>query len=133
AALDVHVALGEGRHVSDLRVRVPRRERQRRERAPWRACARAVMRTRVGRSLMKAATAALAAVALTAATRTAAQTAAGQNQIPRTGDGKPDLNGIWQAVNTANCDLEDHSGAPSPVLVTRAAGPRPPRVSAVQR
>ena len=27
---------------------------------------------------------------------------------PRTADGKPDLNGIWQAVNTANWDLEDH-------------------------
>jgi hypothetical protein len=28
---------------------------------------------------------------------------------PRTPDGKPDLNGIWQVVNTANVDLEPHS------------------------
>jgi hypothetical protein len=27
----------------------------------------------------------------------------------RTPDGKPDLNGIWQVVNTANVDLEPHS------------------------
>jgi hypothetical protein len=27
---------------------------------------------------------------------------------PKTADGKPDLNGIWQAMNTANWDLEDH-------------------------
>src|SRR5262245_28618982 len=29
--------------------------------------------------------------------------------ISRTSDGKPDLNGIWQAMTTANWDLEDHS------------------------
>ncbi len=29
-------------------------------------------------------------------------------QIPRTASGKPDLNGIWQALNTANYDLEPH-------------------------
>src|SRR4029453_3740592 len=28
------------------------------------------------------------------------------------GDGKPDLNGIYQAINTANWDLEDHPMAP---------------------
>jgi hypothetical protein len=30
-------------------------------------------------------------------------------QIPRTADGKPDLSGIWQAFNTANVDLQDHT------------------------
>jgi hypothetical protein len=30
-------------------------------------------------------------------------------QISRTADGKPDLSGIWQAFNTANVDLQDHS------------------------
>ena len=37
-------------------------------------------------------------------------------QIPRTADGKPDLSGIWQALNTANVDLQDHAaqkGAPA--------------------
>jgi hypothetical protein len=36
--------------------------------------------------------------------------------LPRTADGKPDLSGIWQAINTAYIDLEDHaatSGAPA--------------------
>src|ERR1700694_3231196 len=28
---------------------------------------------------------------------------------PRTADGKPSLNGIWQVVNEANGDLEPHS------------------------
>ena len=37
--------------------------------------------------------------------------AAGQTSaaIPRAADGKPNLTGIWQAVNTAAWDLQDHS------------------------
>ena len=34
-------------------------------------------------------------------------------RAPRTKDGKPDLNGIWQAVNEANWDIE--ATAPPPV------------------
>lgn len=30
-------------------------------------------------------------------------------QIPRAADGKPDLSGIWQALNTANVNLLDHA------------------------
>lgn len=33
--------------------------------------------------------------------------------IPRTAGGKPDLNGIWQAINTANYDLEPHVARPA--------------------
>jgi hypothetical protein len=32
---------------------------------------------------------------------------------PRTSDGKPNMNGIWQALNFANWDLQDHASAPS--------------------
>src|SRR5216110_3217450 len=30
-------------------------------------------------------------------------------------NGHPDLNGIWQAVNTANWDLQDHAAQPGPL------------------
>src|SRR6267143_603542 len=30
--------------------------------------------------------------------------------VRRTGAGKPDLNGIWQVLNTAAWDIQDHSG-----------------------
>jgi len=45
----------------------------------------------------------------------AVTTASGQAppyRAPRTGDGRPSLNGIWQALNTASWDIEAHSAAP---------------------
>jgi hypothetical protein len=36
-------------------------------------------------------------------------------RAPRTPDGKPNLNGIWQAMNTANWDVEPHAAGPSMV------------------
>src|SRR4029453_611072 len=53
--------------------------------------------------------------------------------IPRTSwDKKPDLNGIWQALNTADWDLEAHTGGPSPVIVTGVWGARLPGLSVVE-
>jgi len=40
---------------------------------------------------------------------------------PRTPEGQPDLNGIWQAVNTANWDIQDHPARQGPVVALGAA------------
>ena len=40
----------------------------------------------------------------------------------RTADGKPDLSGIWQAVNTANYDIQSHPARPALALI-----PAPPQ------
>jgi len=34
---------------------------------------------------------------------------AGTTSVPRTAEGKPDLSGIWQALTTANWNIQDHS------------------------
>src|SRR5207247_3068778 len=41
-------------------------------------------------------------------------------RAPRTGDGKPNLNGIWQALNEANWDLEPHAAGQGPVYALGA-------------
>jgi hypothetical protein len=48
------------------------------------------------------------------------------------GDGTPDLNGIWQALNTANYDLEDHPMAPGPMWQLGALGAVIPGTSVVE-
>lgn len=51
------------------------------------------------------------------------QPSAAQNYMaPRTADGQPDLNGIWQAVGSASYDLEGHAAATAPSLETGALG-----------
>src|SRR5437867_8472598 len=79
----------------------------------------------------------LFAVRTTAAQTPAGQTALGPNQlqtqIRRLPNGKPDLSGIWQALNTANWDLEGQGGGPSPVLELGAIGATPPGLGVVDR
>jgi hypothetical protein len=58
-----------------------------------------------------------------------------QNQAykpARTADGKPDLNGIWQAMNTANWDLEGHSAQAGQVVALGATGAEPPGIGVVE-
>src|SRR4029077_2137861 len=54
--------------------------------------------------------------------------AAGQAQAyraPRAADGHADLNGIWQALNEANFDLETHMARPAMALRPGPFGPLP--------
>src|SRR5437899_56986 len=46
-------------------------------------------------------------------------------RAPRTADGKADLNGIWQALNEANFDLETHMARPAMALRAGPYGPVP--------
>src|SRR5438034_57003 len=46
-------------------------------------------------------------------------------RAPRTPDGKPDLNGIWQALNEANYDIEMHSARPAMAVRPGPYGPVP--------
>ncbi|MBL8268228.1 MAG: hypothetical protein JNL55_17670 [Steroidobacter sp.] len=51
---------------------------------------------------------------------------------PRTKDGKPDLNGIWQALNSANYDLEPHAARAAMAMVPGQFVPVPaPQVVAL--
>ncbi len=48
-----------------------------------------------------------------------------RGEIPRMPDGKPDLNGVWQAVGTAHWDLEDHAPQPPALYQYGAIGAVP--------
>src|SRR5277367_1150249 len=85
----------------------------------------------------------IAAILIAAALGAPAQTAA--YRPPRI-DGKPDLNGIWQALSEANYDLEAHVARPAlalrpgpygpvpaaPVLALGAVGAVPPSLGVVE-
>lgn len=46
-------------------------------------------------------------------------------KVPRGADGKPNFSGIWQAMNTAHWDLQDHAARPSLVMARGAIGAEP--------
>ena len=52
-------------------------------------------------------------------------------RAPRTPAGAPDLGGIWQALNTANWDLEAHAARQGPVFALGAAFSVPPGLGVV--
>ncbi len=52
--------------------------------------------------------------------------------IPRTADGKPNMTGLWQAMNTANWDLQTHEARMSAVVSLGAAFSVPGGVGVVE-
>ena len=62
-----------------------------------------------------------AVVALAAAPAIQAQ----DYRAPRTSDGEPDLNGIWQALTTAHWDIEAHAARHGPIVELGALGAVP--------
>ena len=61
--------------------------------------------------------------------------AAGQAQAyvaPRTPDGKPNLNGIWQTLNTANWDIQGHAARAGQVVALGAVGAVPAGLGVVE-
>ena len=72
----------------------------------------------------------VAGIVLLAAMLGAAQAPA--YRAPRTADGKPNLNGIWQAVNTADWDLQGHAAAMGPVASLGAVFAKPPGLGVVE-
>jgi hypothetical protein len=75
-------------------------------------------------------TAAACAAFLMAAMPSPGQT--GGARIPRMTDGKPNLSGIWQAMGTADWDLEDHSAAATPFWELGSLGAIPPGQGVVE-
>src|SRR5262245_46414720 len=60
-------------------------------------------------------------VALVAASLLSTPVAGQSAAFPRGKDGKPDFSGIWQALNTANWDLQDHAARQGPIIDLGAA------------
>src|SRR5213595_3129960 len=61
--------------------------------------------------------------------------ATGQAQgyrAPRTADGRPNLNGIWQAINEANWDLQPHAANFGRVVALGAEDAMPPGIGWVE-
>jgi len=81
------------------------------------------MQNRLKTMMIAGVTAAVVAVGMSVAV----QPVEGQEgfQMPRTADGMPDLNGIWQAIGAAHHDIEPHAARFGPVVEMASLGAIP--------
>src|SRR5436305_12144353 len=69
---------------------------------------------RVGKSMVVVGAGLGFAAFMLLASYSSAQGQATTYRAPRTADGKPNLAGIWEALNEANWDIEPHAAKPGP-------------------
>jgi hypothetical protein len=87
------------------------------------------MEASIGKTIRQLAQQFLIAILLLAG----AQLAAGDNpQVPRTADGNPDFNGIWQALGSAHWNIEPHAADFPPLPVLGAFGAIPAGLGIVE-
>ena len=53
-------------------------------------------------------------------------------RAPRTADARPNLTGIWQALNAANWDIQTHGAQAGDVAALGAVGAVPPGIGVVE-
>src|SRR4051812_10801496 len=70
--------------------------------------------------------------AQTAPAAAAKRSATTAYRAPRTPDGRPNLSGIWQAMNEAEYDIQAHDARPGPLVVMGAWGGVAPSVGVVE-
>lgn len=58
--------------------------------------------------------------------------AAGNDTVPRTADGSPDFNGVWQAIGSAHYDVEPHAADFGPLVELGAIGAIPAGLGVVR-
>jgi hypothetical protein len=88
------------------------------------------MRTRRGAAIALAASAVSAALVAGAVVPVFTQGPA--YRAPRTADGRPNLTGIWQVMNTANWDVQAHPARQGPIVALAAAFAVPPGPGVVE-